>query len=116
MFVKPAIAEDVFCFSQSIDYCEELGALAGRSIFLDLKALVVNGVDAAEDATARDRVWTAVVATCSVGGDDDGVSMGSGLTTAVADVGTRARSHLDFVVLARALADPAGVAAAQNEL
>lgn len=108
--------EHVADLGQSVHGGVELGTLAGRTAIADEEGFVVDRVDVEEDSAGCSGVGVSVVTTRAVGGDNDGFAM-SLATTAVQAPGTvLARDQSDFVVLPRASAHGAAIAASSHEV
>ena len=93
----------------------ELSTLTGRTSFLELEGLVVDGVEAEEDTASCNGVGATVVAAGTIGGNNDSVAVRRVVFAAIAD-SVVARNQFDLLRAARASADMAILALATNEV
>lgn len=113
--VAPTI-EHIANLGQSIDGGAELGTLTGRVAIVGQESLVMDRVDVEEDATSCLGVGVAIVATCTINRDDDGFAVSRAIATLKAPHTVLAFRQFDFVVVVRALAHRAAIAASSHEV
>jgi hypothetical protein len=99
-------------FGQSTDDGLQLGALVGWTSILGLESDVVRGIHAKEYTASRGSIGATVVATSTVGGDDDCTAVRPALSATSAHIAVNARDHVDHFVQSRAPAYRTTIAAA----
>ena len=73
-------------------------------------------IDVEEDAASSDGIWTTVVATGAVGGDDDCVAVCSEVVALVTRMAIVARPQVDEVILSSTVADVMVITSGSHEI